>query len=228
MSKRNIPVLAVVLVALCADCARTDILHFSDGGHHIINYTITDSVRVDYDAPGAATQLDIVDGGRITRTLRAYHNSTINIQGGEIESTVFAWGNCIMSISGGTLDALHILYDAQVTVTSGRISDSLTLIGNNNVPFSGGTIGTDITVDGDALLTFVGGNFAIDGNPVGYGDLASDYALTGTVTGILSNGDTLNNNFSIDAPFADITFIPEPATILLLGFGALSVIRRKI
>lgn len=227
MSKRNIPVLAIVLVALCADGAYAGILHFNDGGHHIINYTITDSVRVDYDAPGAATQLDIVDGGRITRTLKAYHESIINIQGGEIDSAVFASDNCIMNVSSATLDALHAEYDSQVTITGGSISEFLWLHGRSSVIFSGGTIGTDITVDGDALLTFVGGNFAIDGTPVDYGDLASDYDLAGTVTGILSNGDTLNNDFSITSSYADITFIPEPATILLLGFGALSIIRRK-
>jgi hypothetical protein len=49
----------------------------------------------------------------------------------------------------------------------------------------------------------------------------------GTLTGILANGDILNNTFSLIHTGADITFIPEPGTILLLGLGGLGVLRKR-
>jgi len=43
----------------------------------------------------------------------------------------------------------------------------------------------------------------------------------GTLTGTLANGDALNSPFSLFQPGADILFIPEPATVLILGLGGL-------
>ena len=224
--QRNMCVLVVFLAVVCADYAYAGFVDFNDGGHHTIDHLIEDTVRVDYQTPGIATQLDIVDGALLERPLRAYENSIVKIQGGQT-GTIYAKGYCIVDMSGGTIYTLHAEYDSQVTVNDGSISELLWLHGRSNVTFSGGTIGTDITVDAEALLTFVGSNFAIDGTPVGYGDLASNYAFTGTVTGTLANGDILNNDFTITSSFADITFIPEPATLLLLGLGAVIVRSKK-
>jgi hypothetical protein len=88
-----------------------------------------------------------------------------------------------------------------------------------------------------SLITLDGYNFQVNGQSIGYGAMASDYAvpgsdhygnpcLTGTITGTLVNGNILNNQFYIFDE-ADITFVPEPATILLLGLGSSALLRKR-
>jgi hypothetical protein len=133
--------------------------------------------------------------------------------------------NCTI---GGDIRANDI---AVLDIFDGSIGDRIISNGNAQVTFYGGDIGGDI-FSGLArngrwdisIITFVGADFAINGNPVNFGDLASDYAIpgtepfwgdscmTGVITGTLANGDTLNNTFYL-VEDADITFItaPEPA-----------------
>jgi hypothetical protein len=82
-----------------------------------------------------------------------------------------------------------------------------------------------------ATLIINGFGFAIDGNPVGdvtitsiYGGLFLDEPFR-RLTGTLANGDTINNQFQIGHE-STIVLVPEPATLLLFGFGAV-MLRRK-
>ena len=73
-----------------------------------------------------------------------------------------------------------------------------------------------------AILTIVGSNFAVDGNPVPYGDLVA--GSSGTLTGTLASGDSLNNEFLHGVNFeihvnSIIRLVPEPSTALLLASG---------
>jgi hypothetical protein len=43
----------------------------------------------------------------------------------------------------------------------------------------------------------------------------------------LENGDVLNNPFILNGFTDDITFVPEPGTILLLGLGGVCWLRRR-
>jgi len=96
---------------------------------------------------------------------------------------------------------------------------------------SGGTIGSEIRMMTNAELIIKGFNFAIDGKPVGFDKITS--ILGGdclnesyrTLTGTLANGDIINNQFRI-GNYASITLVPEPATLLLFGLGAV-MFRRK-
>ena len=74
---------------------------------------------------------------------------------------------------------------------------------------------SDILFAGDAAALIYGSDFAIDGTPVGYGNITSilggDYTNEPyrTLTGTLQNGDILNNQFRI-GDTAQITLVPEP------------------
>lgn len=74
-----------------------------------------------------------------------------------------------------------------------------------------------------SLITIEGSDFQVNGQPVNYGDFASDYAVPtpfysytlqgGVLTGVLANGNELNSTFYIIEE-ADITFaIPEPKRV---------------
>jgi hypothetical protein len=125
---------------------------------------------------------------------------------------------------------LYTYNSSQVTMSSGSVNN-LFVCHNSQVTISGGTIGYDLSLLQNAELIIYGSNFAIDENPVGFGEITS--ILGGIyrdepsrlLTGTLANGDAFNNHFKI-GDYASITLVPEPATLLLLGLGAV-VLRRK-
>jgi len=82
------------------------------------------------------------------------------------------------------------------------------------------------------VLTIDGSDFAVDGTDVGYTELYSILGLNASdepirrLTGTLFNGEPINNDFHIGSN-AKIVLIPEPATLLLLGLGGLSLAHRR-
>jgi len=245
--KRHILIAGCTIVlSACCNYAAAELV-FNDGGHHIIDYTVNTLVRVDRDTPGAGTRVDLVEGGLIQAWLDAYEDSRVNILAGRVSATVNAYGtshitvvggeiggpvycreNSRVDISGGSMDAwVQSFNSSEVMIRGGEIKLFVEAWDNSRVTISGGTIGGRIAAVRDGLITLAGSNFAVNGTPVAYGDFAGDYAINGMLTGILANGDVLNNQFALNGPAADITFIPEPGTILLLGLGGLGVVRRR-
>jgi hypothetical protein len=66
----------------------------------------------------------------------------------------------------------------------------------------------------------VGRGFAVDGNPVPYGDLS---ALTGTLTGTLASGDPVNNVFHQGGGFYTGTITLAPLLPALPRWGYLAL-----
>jgi hypothetical protein len=89
----------------------------------------------------------------------------------------------------------------------------------------------ELVAGGNGKLIINGSNFAIDGTPFVSGQITSilggDFSNEPSrrLTGILANGDIINNQFLIGNT-AEIVLVPEPATLLLLGFGMV-MLRRK-
>jgi hypothetical protein len=99
------------------------------------------------------------------------------------------------------------------------------------ITVSGGTIGTiafyEIIAESSGMIYLNGSDFSVDGHILSIGESLRNYGvsyniwLTGTITGTLQDGSSLNNIFFIEeATNADIMVVPEPATLLLLGLGA--------
>jgi len=240
----KIHIVAILLVACSQDAAA--VLTFNDGGHHVIDYTVYDLVRADQDTPGAGTRVDLVTGGLVQAWIDAYEDSQVSILGGRVAATVRAYGRCDLTIAGGEIGGpvfaredsrleisggsmeswLQAFDDSEATISAGQIALFVEAWDDSRVTISGGTIGGRIAAIRDSLITLVGSDFAVNGTPVGYGDSARNYGIMGTITGILANGDTLNSSFSINGIGADITFIPEPGTILLLGLGVAGILRK--
>jgi hypothetical protein len=244
--KKSICLMAAVLFMAAGQVFGAPWTNFTDGGTYNINYLANNWVRLDYQTPGMQTTVNMLDGGSIGFYLATYQNSQANIYGGYVYNLA-ANDSSKVTMSGGSVgDSLYAHDSSQVTISGGSVahglsadnSSQVTMSGgsvellyandSSHVNWSGGIIAFDsypIMLDGQAILTIIGSDFAINGNPFGYGEITS--ILGGgysgeslrTLTGTLANGDIINNQFQI-GDYASITLVPEPATLLLLGLGA--------
>ncbi len=187
---------------------------FDDGLVHDIDYEISDSVRVDYGAPGMETTVNLLASGSMI-SLNTYEDSQINILGGSIEypGGLSAKDSSQVDISGGSIGYVGALNSSQVDISGGSVAQYL--------------VSTHF-----AILTIHGSDFVVDGFHFGYGELTSIYGRNPgddpprRLTGTLASGEPIDNDFQIGNA-AKIVLVPEPATVALLGLGALSLIRRR-
>ena len=195
-------IMVMMVTVLCFGTAEVKALIFNDGGVHIIDYQLDDNVWVEDSPLDEFTTLNIVDDGIIRDWVNVFDYSQVNMSGGSIGYDLLTWDN------------------SQAVISDGLIASDLNTFNNSEVFIFGGTIDAGLNIQGNSQVTIAGTNFAIDGFAVGYGTYtASDYT-SGILTGILTNGDPMNNNFGI-ANDARITLVPEPATLLILGAGCL-------
>jgi len=171
--------LVLILGLPCADAA----VYFDDGGHHVINYNIDESVFVDYwtqQQPG--TQVELVDngsigigggyvalyanaysqitisGGLLKGNLNANAYSRVTVSGGAIVGSLSATTTSQVTISGGSIaDELYASGSSLVTVSDGSIYGSLHAQNNGQLTFSGGSVRYELIVDGNSQVTVSGG-----------------------------------------------------------------------
>ncbi len=206
------------------------VVEFNDGGVWDIDYEIIDDVWVDFETPGMGTTLNILEGGSILprNLLKGFEDSIINMSGGLIGS-LWAHDNSQVTISGGAIEeGFRAGGNSQVTISGGWLS-YLDAYGSSQVTVSGGLLGGEIQLEGNAIVTIEGSDFAVDGIDVGYIELFSiggRFEPYRRLTGTLLNGDSLDSDFRIGNS-AKIVLIPEPAMLLLLGFGGMAFVRRR-
>lgn len=207
-------------------------------GGSVSNLDARDSSRVTMSGGAVGGYLSAFNNSQITMTggatnyLYTWDSSQVTLSRGSVSGFLNAGGNSQVTMSGGSVNGLGVQNNSWVTMYGGSIATYLYVQGNAQVNWSGGTIKKDLMVySGVATLTINGSNFAIDGSPVGFGDITS--ILGGSysnepyrrLTGTLANGDIINNQFRI-GDSTKIILIPEPATLLLLGLGA-GMLRKK-
>lgn len=172
-----------------------------------------------------------MSGGSIGKRLWAYDSSQVTMSGGSIGGDLWAYNSSQVNISGGSISWLYPYESSQVTMSGGSVG-YLETYGSSQVTLSGGEIGGGLWLGDSATLTIHGLDFAIDGQPFGYGELTSirggDYGSEPYrhLTGMLASGDPLSNDFRIGQN-AKIILVPEPATLLLLGLGAMILRKRR-
>jgi cysteine-rich repeat protein len=142
--------------------------------------------------PGGPTEVDVVDGGAVLRLL-AYDSSTVTISAGQM-AFLAAADSSTVSMSGGVVTVnLVVGSTSTVTMSGGTVQYDLEASGSSTVTISGGTVGSSLyAYDHSTTITIEGNGFAVDGEPVPYGDLD---AQTGSLTGTLASLDPIDNVF---------------------------------
>lgn len=245
MKKYSVLIAVIVVLVQCRSASA--VLTLADGGHHIIDYTVNTLLKIDRDAPGMGTTVDLIEGGTIIAWVDAYEDSRFNMSGGRIDGSLDGWDNSRLTITGGEIGArvhardnsrldisggwiesqVQIFDNVEATISGGDISGFVDAWHNSRLTISGGSITDHIAAVEGGLITLVGTDFAVDGTPVAYGDFVSDFGIIGSITGTLANDDALDIEFQLVGVGGDITFIPEPAMVLLLGLGGLGLLRRR-
>jgi hypothetical protein len=253
MKSKSIPVVAIALSCLAASPVLA-VVDFNDGGIYNIDYQITENVRVDYEAPGMQTTVNLLDGGILDSRnfLAAYENSYVNILGGILGGGVYAYGSSRVDVSAGTIWHDFWAYDSsQIAISGGQLIYDLKVYNNSHVVFSGGQllggmhvsdncqvdilggyISSELHFWYSAIVTIHGSNFAVDGQAFGYGELTSilggstGYEPDRRLTGTLASGEPIDNFFYIGHD-AKIILVPEPVTLLMLALGAVMARKRR-
>ena len=211
--KRRIQIFVIMVTLLCLGTAEVNALILNDGGVHTVDWIIDEPVSVEDSSGSDFTTLNLVDGGEIVSWVNVFDYSQFNMSGGSIGFELFTYEY------------------SQATITGGSIANDLFAFDESHVFVSGGTIADEIDVRDISQVTISGSDFGIDGVPVDYGKITTGSIdefgrLTGTLTGILQTGDTLNNVFYIE-PDASIFLVPEPATALMFGIGIFWFIKKR-
>jgi len=151
----------------------------------------------------------------------------LNMNGGKITYTGDDWkaagmlvgdaGDAVLNMTGGEIDlgigSLYLPWDTddqpELHLDGGVIrAADLFMTGRNDDRLPGSL---DITGDGMLVL---GGEW----------DATHPWVVAGYMTGY---GDPSNLVFDYDGSVTEITAIPEPATLMLVGLGGLGLLRRK-
>ena len=209
--KSALACLAALLAVSHAAPERARALTLCDGGTHLIDGVLRESVFV-----CDSTTLAIVDPAVIsdqTATGLAdvvADTATVNFAGGALEHDLIGMGRSTLNVTGGAIGGLI-----------GVMDDSLARI------FGGSFDG--VNTSGSAMVRIFGSGFEIDGAPVGPGFVQADYGFTsGNLTAMLFFGGSADVFFfdlasaSSDVELVLLT-VPEPSVALLLGLNLLAL-----
>jgi len=188
----------------------------NDGGTHTIDFAVFEEVEVYDSLTGDPTTVNLVTGGSIDHRLRVFGNSQVNVSDGYITLDLYAYDNSQVTFSGGTITAgLYGFQNSYIAFSGGLIND-LRVYDNSQIDFTGGMIAVDMRAGWyefgphTGVITIYGSDFNYP-----LGDITASF---GRLTGILANGDLIDNDFYI-YDNAAIVLVPAPGAILLGTIG---------
>ena len=167
------------------------------------------------------SQAFIVSGGSVD-WLFAYNFSTVNMSDGGTEK-IYAYNSSTVNMSYGCVDEYLWAHDSSNVNISGGNVDYLGADDSSTVNISGGHM-FGLGALNSSVVTFHGRNFRGSGGLILYGD---SVLSTGTLSGEWFDGTQWWVTIGHLDPTATIRAIPEPATLLLLGLGAVMLRKRR-
>lgn len=151
----------MVVVVFVASSPVLGLIEFKDGQIHNIDYVINDSVRVDYQAGGMGTTVNLLDGGEISGSLYGTGDSHLNIVGGSIGVNVSIAGSSQLNMSGGSITKdLQLWGQGPVNISGGLIGGTFDI--------GGGHIDLQVTISGGSILAMrcFNGQITISGGSI--------------------------------------------------------------
>ena len=209
-------VLAAVILLGISEVWATSIAFYEDGviqdGDVYSSVAVLNSATVD------------MTGGIVTGIFTAYDYSTVNVSGGVL-NILDSWDSATLNLFGDVqVHELGAVYSGTVNIFGGNVG-LIEAWNQSTVNLYGGMISEYLEAYGteDLVISIFGYGF-------NYDPLAGDYR-GGQLTGFWFD----DTPFSIDLYYEDepsgplidtwshIVLIPEPATILLIGLGAINI-----
>ena len=172
-------------------------IEFKDGGTYNINYLTPDDVRVDYQAPGMQTTVNVLDGGGITTPshqywgiLEAHSDSRINISGGYVDR-LDAYNSTTVNLSGGNISRLNAWNSTTVNILPGALVNGPVLIrDNSSVVISSGFFAGSLVAYDTSSVAITGGNFRDDHATYLIASESSTVDISGGFVNMLRPNDT--------------------------------------
>jgi len=167
--------------------------------------------------------------------IASFNASTVNISGG-YASGVNALDFSTVNVTGGYVSGLDAYDNGTITFSGNASAHSVVAFDSGNIIMTGGT--TDYLVGGYSVtIDLYGGTIS---DLLSVGDLATanifGYNLSkvptggtygyGQVSGYWENGESFSINLYNPEAYSHIKLIPEPCSLMLLGFGVLALIRK--
>ncbi len=244
-----------ITVCVCAFIVAANAsLDYDDGGYYTISSVKDDTVYVDQGVPNVGTTVEISVSGVVTEDLYVYNKGHLKLTGGQVQGWVESFDQSLITLSSGSiLSGLNLWGTSELKITGGTISSTLYSYDESSVKINGGSFGaikiwhySNAEIRGgkfsgmfysgnggfvhdESVITFYGSDFKINGQPVPYGAYNGyDYGFA-SLTGVLENGDILDNYFVIDdsSSIVLVEALPEPGTLVILSAGLLGIVRKR-
>ncbi|MHC5060633.1 MAG: PEP-CTERM sorting domain-containing protein [Planctomycetota bacterium] len=151
-----------------------------------------------------------ISGGLI-ENLDALHFSTINVSGGEV-SDLSAYDQSSVNVTGGAVDWLYVSFNSETTVTGGQV-DKVWADSSSTVSIFG------YDLEYEPFYQYDGTRQEWEGLLTGYWENEVSFDI--------STWDQGTYEQMVLYDLGPLPSAPEPATLLLLGLGALSLRKKK-
>lgn len=154
-----------------------------------------------------------LDGGSFT-TFELLDSSTLNVYGGDVHLTLLAYDSANINMYDGSIFDLGLLGPVTVDIYGGHVG---TFLGNHSVPPS-------------ATVNFYGSMFEYNAQELWSPPMepGQEGWWTSKLTGYGPDGTPITYLGLPDPSMnPNINLIPEPATVVLIGIGAIGLLARR-